>query len=312
MNKKKVKKTLKYGLSTIGIVLLALIFLGYSNIGNLSTDETQENHYLKIGNERIRFLQKGNGKDILLIHGTPGSIEDWSEIIDTLSESYRVTVFDRLGHGLSSANDYTYHIKDNAILAEKLIKQLDLESPLVVGHSYGGSIVAHMAVNSKLKNLDYIIIDSPLYSFPTENIYKLVSIPWLGRGFAFLASFTIAKNKIKKDFSAYIRSTPQQKVDEFLEIRQKIWSQPKVIYSKSLESVNYTGDLSEISPFYKNIDTKITIITGKEAKGTFKNDCEKFHKEVAGSKLIMVENTAHLIPLEQPSAVIKIIKETIQ
>ncbi len=312
MNKNTVKKTLKFSFLTIGILLLTLIFLGCTGIGNLPTNETPENHYLKIGNEKIRLLQKGSGKDILLIHGTPGSIEDWSEIIDTLAKNFKVTVFDRLGHGYSSANQYTYHIKDNAILVEKLIKQLKLKSPLVVGHSYGGSIVAYMAVNSKLKNLDYIIIDSPLYSYKAEKIYKLGSLPFLGKGFAFLASFTIAKNKIKKDFSAYIRSTPQQKVDEFLEIRQKIWSQPKVIYSKSLESVNYTGDLNEISPFYKNIDTKITIITGKEAKGTFKNDCEKFHKEVAGSKLIMVENTAHLIPLEQPSAVIKIIKETIQ
>lgn len=154
--------------------MLIIVSLGYTDLGNLSLNENQQNQFLKIDNERIRFSQKGKGKDVLLIHGTPGSIEDWNEIVDSLSKNYRITTFDRLGHGFSSLNKYTYHIEDNAVLVEKLIKQLNLESPLIVGHSYGGSIVAFMAVNSKLKNLEYVIIDSPLYKYKPSKTYQLV------------------------------------------------------------------------------------------------------------------------------------------
>jgi hypothetical protein len=32
--------------------------------------------FVKIGANKIRYIQKGKGKDILLIHGMLGSIED--------------------------------------------------------------------------------------------------------------------------------------------------------------------------------------------------------------------------------------------
>jgi pimeloyl-ACP methyl ester carboxylesterase len=298
------KKIAKYCISIIGMLLLIILLLGYSNLGNLSVNENKENHFLKIGKEKIRFSQKGNGKDILLIHGTPGSIEDWTEIMEPLSENFRVTAFDRLGHGFSTSNQYSYHLKDNAILVENIIKKLKLKSPLIVGHSYGGSIAAYMAVNSKLKEIDYIIMDSPLYTYQPTNIYKIIATPVIGKGIAFLSSFTIAEDRIKEGVLAQFEATKKNAIDKVIKERQRIWSQPKVIFSKSKESVNYQDDLNSISNKYKNINTKVTIITS-----TFLNDCERIHKEVANSELIFMKKTGHYIQLEHPLKMIEIISK---
>ncbi|WP_370409028.1 alpha/beta fold hydrolase [Tenacibaculum dicentrarchi] len=306
------KRIIKYCVPTIGILLLMAVLLGYSNLGNLSENENQENRFLQIGKEKIRFSQKGKGKDILLIHGTPGSIEDWKEIIDSLSQNYRVTAFDRLGHGYSSSNEYTFHLKDNAILVEKIIKKLNLITPLIVGHSYGGSIVAHMAVNSEQKDIEYIIIDSPLYSYKARKTYKLISTPILGKGIALFSSYTISENEIKKGVLFLLQSLKKEKVKELTQERQLIWSQPKVIYSKSKESMNYQKDLNTISKMYKNINSKITIITGRDTTDTFRNDCEKLHNEISNSELIILENVKHYIPLEKPLKLIDIIKKGIK
>ena len=110
------KRYIKYCLYTIGLFLIGIVFLSYTNIGNLTVKDNPKYQFLTIGNEKIRVSQKGSGSDILLIHGTPGSIEDWNEIIDTLAQNYRVTAFDRLGHGYSSSNQYTYHLKENAMI----------------------------------------------------------------------------------------------------------------------------------------------------------------------------------------------------
>ena len=285
-----------------------LIFVfSYSGIANYKTDTDERTKFLNVGNEKIRYIQKGKGKDILLIHGTPGSLNDWDTIIDTLAEKHRVTAFDRLGHGYSSAIDYTYHIQDNATFVEKLILKLNLKSPLVVGHSYGGSTVACLAVNSKLKDVNYIIIDSPLYSYLADFKFKLVAIPILGKVISFISSFTIAKKEIKEGVSELFYSLKKQKIEELVQERQNIWKQPKVIYSKSKESVNYQKDLESMSNNYKNINSKITIITSKELLGTYKDDCEKFHSEVKNSKLIVLDETGHYIQLEKPKEVINII-----
>src|SRR5690554_5665765 len=98
MKKHKSKKVLKFSSLSIGILFLVSILLGQTNLGNLSQNENNKDTFITIGDEKIRYLQKGEGKDILFIHGTPGSIEDWKELIDSLSQNFRVTAFDRLGH----------------------------------------------------------------------------------------------------------------------------------------------------------------------------------------------------------------------
>ena len=102
-------------------------------------------------------------------------------------------------------------------------------------------------------------------------------------------------------------SFSDQKIEKLVQERQNIWKQPKVIYSKSKESVNYQKDLESMSNNYKNINSKITIITSKELLGTYKDDCEKFHSEVKNSKLIVLDETGHYIQLEKPKEVINII-----
>ncbi len=265
--------------------------------------------YIKVGSNKIRYFQKGKGKDILLIHGMPGSIEDWKKIINPLSENFRVTAFDRLGHGHSSAKNYTYHINDNAILVEQLIETLKLDNPFIIGHSYGGSIVANLAEKAQFKNHQFMIIDSPLYDYRAELKFKLVSIPIFGKILASISSFTIAKSEIKKGVSVLFCSLTKKQIDELVTERQELWKQAKVIYSKSNETVNYGKDLQRQSKKYKNIKAKITIVTASKYIGTYGKDCAKFHSEVLNSKLIVLKNTGHYIQLEKPEKLVQIINE---
>jgi pimeloyl-ACP methyl ester carboxylesterase len=310
---KNIKKALKYIFSIIGFLLLVSILLGQTDIGNFDQDENGENSFISIGNEKIRFIQKGSGKDILFIHGTPGSIEDWTIMIDKLAKDFRVTAFDRLGHGFSSSNEYTYHLKDNAELAEQLIKELKLESPMIIGHSYGGSVAAYMAVHSEMKNREYLIIDSPFYEVEPNITNRLVSAPILGKGIAFISAFTIGKYEMKKGVLSMFKSPENEKnIDFYIEERQNIWSQPKVIYSNAKEIVNLPEDLKAISGKYKNIDVEMTFITAENAKSTFRKDAENLHSEVENSKLILISNTGHYIQLEQSGKVLKIINDKME
>ncbi len=309
MKKHKSKKVLKFSSLSIGILFLVSILLGQSNLGNLSQNENNKDTFITIGDEKIRYLQKGEGKDILFIHGTPGSIEDWKELIDSLSQNFRVTAFDRLGHGYSSANKYTYHLKDNADLAEQLIENMKLNSPLIVGHSYGGCVATYMAVNSKSIEREYVIIDSPFCEIQPSIINRLVSAPILGRGIAFLSAYTIAKHEIKKGILPMFKSMEGDKLNYYIKERQEIWSQPKVIYSNSKEIVNLQYDLKSLSENYKITDARMILITEEDSIDTFRKSTEKLHKELKNSELIIIKNTGHYIQLEQSSQMIKIIRE---
>ncbi len=307
--KTRKRTLLKRFVLIITFFLILLSLLGQTNLGNFSSDNNSEFNYINIEKNRIRYLQKGKGEDILLIHGSPGSIEDWHKIMDSLSKDYRVTTFDRLGHGYSSDHKYSSHIKDNAILVNQIIKQLDLISPLIVGHSYGGSTAAFMAINDNNSNRKYILLDSPLYEIKMQPIYAITTLPALGKGFSLLFSYTISDIFIENGLNDILVSINQTERNAVIEQRQKIWSQPKVIYNKSMETKNYNTDLKEISNKYSGLKSDFTLITSIDTLKTFRRDCEKFHNEVLNSSLILLENTGHYIQIERPWAILDIIRK---
>ncbi|CAM1374500.1 alpha/beta fold hydrolase [Tenacibaculum xiamenense] len=310
--KTKKHTILKKSVLIIVTFLILLSLLGQTDLGNFSSQDNSEFNYVTIQKNTIRYLQKGQGKDILLIHGSPGSIEDWNKIIDSLSVDYRVTAFDRLGHGYSSDYEYSHHIEDNAILTNQIIKQFNLKSPLIVGHSYGGSTAAFMAVNDNNSDQKYIILDSPLYEIKMQPIYMTTTLPVLGKGFSLLFSYTISDMFIENGLNDILVSIDTNQRNTIIKQRQHIWSQPKVIFNKSMETKNYNSDLKQISNRYPNLKSHFTIVTTKDTLKTFRKDCEKFHKEIPNSSLIYLENTGHYIQIERPWAVLNIIRQKME
>ena len=308
------KKIFKYVLYLIVLITLALFIVGKINTtsfkeGNLKHTQSWQGQFIDIGNEKIRYVQKGEGQDVLLIHGTPGSIEDWQPIIDSLSTTYRVTAFDRPGHGFSTANAYDYTIKDNVNIVNGIINALRLDSVVVVGHSYGGSIAAHMATMKNDKVKSYIIVASPLYQFKPEMLYKLSTTPIIGKGFTVLISKTVASKKIEEGLSNAFGGDTAILTGDFIHIRKQLWSQPKVLYATSSEQVNYNNDLKKISEKYKNINKKVDILVGnKDRKSTFE-DCIKLQNDIQNSEILLLENTAHFIQFERTDELLKVIKK---
>lgn len=302
------KKIFNYFISGLLLFFIVITILGHTEFGNKAIPSHLKGNHISINNEKIRVVQKGSGKDILLIHGTPGSLEDWNGLIDSLAKTFRITAFDRQGHGFSTKNNYSYHIEDNVVIVKKIIEKLKLRSPLLVGHSYGGSTLANFAINSKDTTLKYIIIDSPLYSYKADLTFRLLSIPIIGKGIALFSNYTIAEKQIENGIKfAFGHQTPEN-LDKLVKLRKNIWLQPKVLYSKSKESVNYQKDLNKMLEKYKTVEADITIITGKDENKTFRNDCEKFHHEVKNSKLIILEDTGHYIQFDQQQKVLDLIR----
>lgn len=307
------RKVLKYMvMCTLGFVLI-ITFLGHTDIGNRYVKSDQgELRQLVIGDNRIRYTQAGAGKDILFIHGTPGSIEDWQPILKSLAGSYRVTAFDRLGHGYSTEKNYHYSLSDNADLVHQVIDKLQLESPMIVGHSYGGSTVANLVANHYNDGLQYMIIDSPLFAYEASKIYKWLSIPIIGKGIGFVANYTIAEKQIEDGVASAFANQSRERVASLTKERKQIWLQPKVLHAKAKESVNYQSGLDEISHKYKGITADVIIVTGENAETTFRSDCQKFSDIVRSDTLVILENTGHYVQFDQTDAIIQLINATLQ
>jgi pimeloyl-ACP methyl ester carboxylesterase len=90
---------------------------------------------------RFHFLEWGHpyAPPIVLLHGGHQSAHSWDLVSLHLARRYRVLALDQRGHGDSEwARDVTYSNHEMSLDAEAFIGAMELEKPIVVGHSMGG------------------------------------------------------------------------------------------------------------------------------------------------------------------------------
>jgi pimeloyl-ACP methyl ester carboxylesterase len=304
------KKVLKILLYLFFTIILIFSILGVISKDTIKIPGDFEGKYIEISGVKIRYKQIGKGQDILLIHGVPGSIEDWEPVINSLSSNCRVTVYDRPGHGYSSAQNIGYNLEHNAHIALGLINELNLENVIVVGHSYGGSVIMALAVRNPHQIKAFIPVAGATYLIEDiEPIFSLIRIPIIGRGFAAVVSSFIGPAMIKDGLNQSFHPNEQIIPEGFIDTRVKIWLQTKVLVSTAREELNLNSDLEKIIPDYGNISKKFLIIHGDNDLFVPKGDSLKLHKIIKNSKLLILSNTGHQVQYARPDILIRTINE---
>src|SRR5206468_5493685 len=113
------------GLVLIVAAIAAIAGYGAAYRPQIELPAGLKGQFIDVMGIRTRYVQTGAGPDVLLIHGSTGSVDDWAPVTDALAPNFRVTTYDRPGHGYSSAGprcDYEY----NADFAVALIRALQL------------------------------------------------------------------------------------------------------------------------------------------------------------------------------------------
>src|ERR1017187_8579614 len=94
---------------------------------------------------QLHFIESGQGRAVILLHGLFGSSDNWHFIAQRLAEKVHVFAVDHRNHGLSPHNaEMNYPLM--AADVEKFCVTRGLESAAVVGHSMGGKTAMQFAL----------------------------------------------------------------------------------------------------------------------------------------------------------------------
>lgn len=75
---------------------------------------------------------------MIFIHGLMGSWQNWRRVIPAFENQYQVLAYDQRGHGRSFKPSTGFAPEDYAEDLVFLMDQLEIQSPIIVGHSMGG------------------------------------------------------------------------------------------------------------------------------------------------------------------------------
>lgn len=104
-----------------------------------------EERELEWGGSTLRYVVRGEGSPLVLVHGLGGTIENWRALAPALAERHRVLVPDLPGHGHSTV---LVGAEDIDAFADAVVAVVEAESeaPAIwVGHSLGGLVTLRAA-----------------------------------------------------------------------------------------------------------------------------------------------------------------------
>jgi pimeloyl-ACP methyl ester carboxylesterase len=102
---------------------------------------------------------KGNGKSILCIHGLTANSRFWDCLASALSPRHKVIAMDLRGRGLSGSPSSGYSVKHHCRDILSVINNLNLERPVLMGHSLGAFISLVFAAQHPQRVDRLILVD---------------------------------------------------------------------------------------------------------------------------------------------------------
>lgn len=142
-----------------------------------------ESHFAAINGHTLHYLDEGEGKPLLMLHGNPTWSFYFRNLVTGLSDRYRCIVPDHVGCGFSDKpgiRAYDYTLKSRVKDIDTLIETLDLpanEKISLIVHDWGGMIGLAWALKRRHR-IDKIIITNTAGFFLPEHS-KLPIRLWL-------------------------------------------------------------------------------------------------------------------------------------
>ena len=154
----------------IPFVIIALLLTGCSGgfvyqdappLEFSAFDYGYASHTAVVNGIHVSYMDEGKGSTtIVLVHGLASNGGFWRKNIGPLSQNARVIAVDLPGYGKSDKGVYPYTMSFYADIISGLLKQLNVEKVVYVGHSMGGQIGIHFALRH-VDQLTQLILAAP-------------------------------------------------------------------------------------------------------------------------------------------------------
>lgn len=260
---------------------------------------TASSKFLEMDGMQVHYRIEGEGKPVVLIHGTGASLQTWDGWTDSLvKNNYKVIRLDMPAFGLTGPRkDNDYSSKAYVDFLHRFLHQIGVDTFALAGNSLGGEIawkyaLAHPADVSKL-----ILVDpAGFYSKEKGNgaiIFKLAKIKWLAVLMGKMDTKIIVNQTLKDVYEDDTKITEAQK---------------QLYYDMSLREGNRESFSARVQQIDKepklditDIKTPTLIQWGKEDKLLDISLMDNFTK-IPDNKVVVYDHCGHSPQEEIPAA----------
>lgn len=110
----------------------------------------------------------GTGEPIIILHGLFGMLDNWRTLARSLENTYQCILVDLRNHGRSPDDaEMNYSVMADDVL--ELINDLQMEQPVIMGHSMGGKVAMQFAFLYPKRLSKLIVVDIAPRKYPPHH-----------------------------------------------------------------------------------------------------------------------------------------------
>lgn len=233
----------------------------------------------------------GNGKPLLILHGFLGSGANWISLGRKFSENFEVHLIDLRNHGRSFHNDEM----DLEVMCEDVLnycQQHQLEKINIIGHSLGGKIAMHLAVNQDFLVRKLIVVDiaPKAYTRRHDFIFKaLNAVDFSKQKTRLEVDRALAKHIEKESYRQFLLQAVYRKAKDSLAFR----------FNLPVFIENY-GNIVETLPPYTQFEGETLFLKGALSDYILTADLPLIEAHFPNSKWIEIAEATHWLHAEKP------------
>ena len=294
----------------IALLLLVGVPYGYTkySVTQIENNHPPEGQFKLVNNLKIHYDIVGKGPTVVLLHSQPSNQKQFYKLKNILKDNYRVISIDRPGMGYSEPIEEVSakRLEIQAQLIRELLKNLKVEKPIIVGHSYGGALALSYAIQFEDSVKGLILVNTASHPWKKGQPwlpFRIISNPIYGKLFS--NTFAMIYGKMNIDTSAN-NNFPNNKapINYIKNTSSELTLRPKTLQSYTYDALNFRDALELQSRFYNRLSVPITIMSGNEDTVT-PNSLHSYqlNSEIKHSKLVKVANVAHSIIELKPNLI---------
>ena len=256
----------------------------------------------------VQGVQYGTDGAIVLLHDIPAGAFSWQDVISQLAGLERaIYAIDMLGYGQS---DHPWpadtSVWGHADVLSYLLKDLKLTNIILVGHGLGGGVAQILATRLyREQTAALVLIDSICYEHTFTRNWPLPDMEKR-------RDLDAPKQTEVEDMIHDLQTTLPQAVVNSREFNKVIDNYIKPWNSELGKEVLFQH-IRLLVPYYVNAVSSDLRVFGKPTliiwadkdEQTPLEYGERLHREIPGSRLVIVPNAGHLVLFDAPNAVSK-------
>lgn len=253
---------------------------------------------------KVSYVVVGEGMPLLLIHGIPVWGYLWKDCIEPLSQHFKVIVPDLVGYGYSDQRDsFDRSIKVQSQMLSKLLDSLNIQDVLVVGHDIGGAVAQRFVVDHAARVPKWVLMDSVLYdSWPADPMVRLGNPK---------QHYTTKGDELARKFIERLPDGIYHKevaTPEMLEgwMAPYMTDEGKLSLIRNAAALN-TNHTMELLGDLKALTQPVLVLWGEKDQFQPLAGAQRFAEEYPQSKLVIIPDSDHFLPLEKPEQVSEIL-----